>query len=83
MMKSHAWRGNIAGWLDAADSNIEIVVSVLTQGAERKNNKGVPLVQAPPAVFEQLEEARDRLQRVSDWMISSQNSVELEDQNGR
>ena len=72
-MKNAAWQGNIAGWLDAADSNVETVISVLTRGEKETNDRGVPFVSCPPAIYQQLEEARDRLQCVSDWMISNNN----------
>lgn len=74
-MKSSEFRANIAGFIDGAHSLVQTVVNVLEKGNEPSPDPKQPRkVEVPPALFEQLVEAQERLQRVSEWLISPHNN---------
>ena len=77
-MTPEAWRANVAGYLDAAGSLIGTVDATVKAGMEMKDEKGRPLVHAPQALFDQMNEARRILAQCSEWVISPFNRTKDE-----
>ena len=72
-MSPEQFRANAAGYLDSAETLIGTVVEVLKVGERQKIN-GKPKVEVPPAVYAELLEAQEQINRVSNWILSPINT---------
>ena len=72
-MSPEQFRANAAGYLDSAETLIGTVMEALKAGEGQKIN-GKPKVEVPPAVYAELFEAREQINRVSNWILSPMNT---------
>lgn len=77
-MRREAWRANVAGFLDAAESLIGTVDATIKAGMELKDERGAPMIAAPPDLFAQLAEARRIVSQCSEWIVSPFNKTKDE-----
>ncbi len=71
-MTPDAWRANIAGMFDGAEAIVGTVATTFSKASH---------LHVPPAVDEQIAEARRILRQLSEWMVDPHNSA-LEKRNG-
>jgi len=71
-MRPDAWRANVAGFFDSADALVGQVETTFVKASS---------LHVPPAVTEQMAEARRILRQLSEWMVDPHNSA-LEKRNG-
>lgn len=74
-MTPEQFRANAAGYLDSAATLINTVTNTLQVGAAMKGPGGKPMVEYPLAMLQELEEAKAKLLRVSEWMLSPHNAA--------
>lgn len=68
-MNAREWRANLAGWCDASDKLLGSVENIIQSGMAEQR------VSCPQAIFDQINEAQERIRRVSDWLVSDVNAT--------